>query len=293
MTGRPAASRFTEIAPAVGRGTMARMRDVNALVGTHDILFVTLDTLRYDVAARLHAGGRTPHLSAHLPPGGWEKRHTPGSFTFAAHAAFFAGFLPTPAVPGRHPRPFALAFPGSETTTPETAVFGAPDVVTGLRGRGYRAICVGGVGFFNKQTPLGRVLPGLFDESHWSPLLGVTDPRSTEHQVNLALGRVAEQPPDRRVFLFLNVSALHQPNRFYLDGAADDSLASHAAALEYVDEHMGRLFAGLRKRGPWFAIICSDHGTAYGEDGFTGHRLAHPVVWDVPYAEFILTGGAP
>ena len=31
-------------------------------------------------------------------------------------------------------------------------------------------------------------------------------------------------------------------------------------------------------------VICSDHGTAYGEDGYTGHRLAHPVVWDVPYA---------
>ena len=35
-------------------------------------------------------------------------------------------------------------------------------------------------------------------------------------------------------------------------------------------------------------VICSDHGTAYGEDGYTGHRLAHPVVWEVPYAEFIL-----
>jgi hypothetical protein len=35
-------------------------------------------------------------------------------------------------------------------------------------------------------------------------------------------------------------------------------------------------------------VICSDHGTAYGEDGFAGHRLAHPVVWTVPYAEFLL-----
>jgi Sulfatase len=266
------------------------MRNVNALIGTHDILFVTLDTLRYDVAARLHAAGRTPHLSAVLPPGGWEKRHTPGSFTFAAHAAFFAGFLPTPAAPGKHPRPFALKFPGSETTTPETAVFDSPDIVTGLRGRGYRTICVGGVGFFNKQSPLGCVLSKLFDESHWSPELSVTDPRSTEHQVNLALRRVAEA--SGRVFLFVNVSAIHQPNRFYLSGATDDTLASHAAALEYVDGQLGRLFAGLRKRGPWFAVVCSDHGTAYGEDGFTGHRLAHPTVWDVPYAEFILTGEA-
>src|SRR5262245_23565313 len=263
------------------------------LVGTHDVLFVTLDTLRYDVAARLHAAGRTPRLSAVLPPGGWERRHTPGSFTFAAHAAFFAGFLPTPARPGRHPRPFALRFPGSETTTEATAIFDAPDLVTGLRGSGYHTICVGGVGFFNKLTPLGRALPGLFDESHWSPRLGVTDPHSTERQVDLALGRVADQPPGRRVFLFVNVSAVHQPNRCYLPGAAEDCLESHAAALEYVAGQLGRLFAGLRRRGPWLAVVCSDHGTAYGEDGYTGHRLAHPAVWEVPYAEFVLPGSPP
>jgi hypothetical protein len=269
------------------------MLDANRLIGTHDVLLVTLDTLRYDVAADLHARGRAPRLSAVLPAGGWEKRHTPGSFTFAAHAAFFAGFLPTPAGPGPHPRLFALRFPGSETTGPATAVFDAPDLVAGFRGRGYRTICVGGVGFFNKLSPLGNVLPGLFDESHWAPSLGVTDPRSTEHQVDLALGRVAELPPGRRVFLFLNVSALHQPNSFYLPGATADSLESHAAALEYVDGHLGRLFAGLRRRGPWLAIVCSDHGTAYGEGGFTGHRLAHPVVWEVPYAEFVLPGETP
>jgi hypothetical protein len=211
------------------------MVNVSRLVGTHDVLFVTLDTLRYDVAERLHAAGRTPHLSAVLPPEGWEKRHTPGNFTLAAHAAFFAGFLPTPARPGKHPRPFALRFPGSETTTPETAVFDAPDLVAGFRGRGYHTVCVGGVGFFNKLTPLGSVLPGLFDESHWSPELGVTDPRSTEHQVDLALARVAALPANRRVFLFVNVSAIHQPNRFYLHGAADDSPDSHAAALEYAE----------------------------------------------------------
>lgn len=262
------------------------MLNANRLVGTHDVLFITLDTLRYDVAADLHARGRTPNLSASLPPGGWEKRHTPGSFTFAAHAAFFAGFLPTPARPGRHPRLFALRFPGSETTGDETAVFDAPDIVSGFRAKGYHTICIGGVGFFNKLTPLGNVLPSLFDESHWAPELGVTHPRSTENQVNLALERLAELPRDRRVFLFLNVSAIHQPNRFYLEGATEDTIESHAAALAYVDGALGELFAALRTRGPGFAVVCSDHGTAYGEDGYHGHRLAHPTVWDVPYAEF-------
>jgi arylsulfatase A-like enzyme len=266
---------------------MSARVNASRLVGTHDILFITLDTLRYDVAAQLHAAGHTPKLSAILP-NGWEKRHTPGNFTFAAHAAFFAGFLPTPVTPGKHPRLFALRFPGSETTSNETAVFDAPDIVTGFRSRGYHTLCIGGVGFFNKLTPLGRVLPGLFDESHWSPELGVTDPRSTENQVNLAIERVSTLPHNQRVFLFINVSAIHQPNRFYLNGATDDTIESHAAALTYVDWHLGQLFANLRKRSPWLVVICSDHGTAYGEDGYTGHRIAHPVVWDVPYGEFVL-----
>ena len=264
------------------------MMNANELVGTHDLLFLTLDTLRYDVARDTLARGRTPNLAAVLPGGRWEKRHAPASFTYAAHQAFCAGFLPTPARPGKHPRLFALRFPGSETTTAATCVLDAPDLVTGLAGRGYHTACIGGVGFFNKQSPLGSVLPGLFAESHWAPELGVTDPHSTENQVALARRLLAELPPGRRVFLLVNISAIHQPNRIFLDGAAADSLASHAAALEYVDRQLPPLFAALGRRGPVLCIVCSDHGTAYGEDGYTGHRLGHPVVWTVPYAEFLL-----
>ena len=268
------------------------MIDASSLLGTHDVVLVTLDTLRYDVAAACLDAGRTPTLAALLPGGRWEERHSPGSFTLAAHAAFFAGFLPTPASPGPHPRLFAVRFPGSETTTASTAVFDAPDIVSGFAGRGYHTLCVGGVGFFNKLSPLGAVLPGLFAESVWRPEFGVTDPDSTANQARWIVERLAALPADRRVFLFLNVSAIHQPNRFYLPGAEHDSLASHAAALAYVDRQLPALFAALRRRGPALCVVCSDHGTAYGEDGFTGHRLAHPVVWTVPYAEFLLASGA-
>jgi hypothetical protein len=263
---------------------------MNALVGTHDLLFLTLDTLRLDVAEETLARGRTPHLAALLPGGHWERRHSPASFTYAAHHAFFAGFLPTPAEPGRHSRLFAARFQGSETTDSGTCVFDAPDIVSGLAGRGYHTVCIGGVGFFNKLNPLGSVLPGLFAESHWSPELGVRDPRSTEHQVRLAVRLLDALPRERRVFLFLNVSALHQPNSFYLPDATGDSRDSHAAALAYVDSQLPPLFAALRRRGPSFCIVCSDHGTAYGEDGYSGHRIGHPVVWTVPYAEFPLPG---
>ncbi|WP_206664237.1 STM4013/SEN3800 family hydrolase [Thermomonospora catenispora] len=262
---------------------------MNAVVGTHDLLLVTLDTLRYDVAERLIEQGRTPNLAAVLPGGRWERRHAPGSFTYASHAAMLAGFWPTPVSPGPHPRPFAATFPGSETTAKETWVFDAPHLPAGLERAGYHTVCIGGVGFFNKLTPLGSVLPGMFAESHWEPSFGVTDPASLEHQIDRVGEVMARQPPDRRLFLLVNVSALHQPNWFYLPGATrerGDTLESHAAALEYVDRHIGRLLDLMRR--PCFVVICSDHGTAYGEDGHIGHRIGHEVVWTVPYGEFVL-----
>lgn len=269
--------------------------DMTEVVGRDDLLLLTLDTLRYDVAAELAAAGRIPNLARHLPGGAWERRHAPGSFTYASHQAMFAGFLPTPARPGPHPRLFAARFAGSETTADGTFVFETPDLVSGLAAAGYRTVCIGGVGFFNKRDALGGVLPGMFQESHWAPEFGVTSPTSFEAQTACAERIVAALPAGRRLFLFLNVSALHQPNWFHLPGAtrgSGDSRASHAAALEYVDRHIGRLFAALSARRRCFAIVCSDHGTTYGDDGYTGHRLGHEAVWTVPYAHFFLEPSA-
>lgn len=263
---------------------------MKSLLGSHDLLFVTLDTLRYDVAAELLAQGRTPNLARVLPGGVWERRHTPASFTYAAHHAFFGGFLPTPVPPGPRERPFAARFPGSTTVGEDTWVFDAPDVVTGLRAAGYHTICLGGVGFFAMTSAQGTVLPGPFDEAHWTREFGVTNPACFEAQ----LARLASVlPAAGPLFTFVNVAAMHQPNRHYLPGAAEDTIASHAAALEYVDRHVPTLLRLVTSRGrPCRVIVCSDHGTAYGEDGHTGHRVAHEVVWTVPYAEFTLEAGA-
>ncbi|MFI5720922.1 STM4013/SEN3800 family hydrolase [Nocardia sp. NPDC051750] len=266
------------------------------VVGRDDLLLLTLDTLRYDVAVEETAAGRLPNLTAVLPSGRWEERHAPGSFTYASHQAIFAGFLPTPAAPGPHPRLFAARFAGSETTAPETFVFDRPDLPTALGELGYRTVCIGGVGFFNNQGALGSVLPGLFAESHWEPEFSVASPTSFEAQVARAEQVIATMRADERLFLFLNVSALHQPNWFHLPGAtkeSGDTRETHAAALRYVDRHIPRLFGALRARGRCFAIVCSDHGTAYGDDGYTGHRLGHESVWTVPYAHFFLDADTP
>jgi arylsulfatase A-like enzyme len=262
--------------------------DMNAIVGTHDVALIVLDTLRHDVAVAEMAAGRTPNLAQWIPDG-WEQRHSPGTFTYAAHAAFFAGFLPTPARPGTHCRRFALAFEGSETIGDTTCVLESATIVEGLAARGYHTLCVGGVGFFNLRNPLGRALPGLFAERHWDESLGVTDPRSFENQIAVVEQALASLSADRRAFTFVNVSALHQPNHFFLAGGpAHDTLASHAAALRYVDANIPKLFAALAARGPAFVIVCSDHGTLYGEDGYHGHRVSHPIVTTVPYAEIVL-----
>jgi hypothetical protein len=259
--------------------------DMHKILGQAHILMISFDTLRYDVAQQELQKGNTPNIAKVLPASGWQESHSPGSFTYAAHTAFFAGFFPTPAKPGKHERLFALNFAGSETTGNNTFVFETADIVSGLANEGYRTICIGGVGFFKKQNPLSCQLPNLFQESYWDESFGVTCSDSTQNQVKLAcdLLKNNQQQP---VFMFINISALHQPNYFYLDNASDktDTLDSHTAALRYVDKQLGILFSEFEKDSDTFLILTSDHGTCYGEDGYIGHRLGHEKVWTIPYA---------
>ncbi len=268
--------------------------DMNDIVGSHDLLLVTLDTLRHDVAEELAAAGRIPNLARHLPGGGWERRHAPGNFTYASHQAMFAGFLPTPATPGPHPRLFAARFAGSETTADGTFVYDTP---TWSRGWPASATAPCASAGWGSSTSKGRWAPSCPECS-----MRVTGSRSSgwPHPLLRGPGDLRREgrrrtPPEQRLFLFVNVAALHQPNWFHLPGATredGDTRATHAAALEYVDRHIGRLFDAASSRRPCFAIVCSDHGTAYGEDGYTGHRVGHDVVWTVPYAHFFLDEAA-
>ncbi|OQP41132.1 metalloenzyme domain-containing protein [Niastella yeongjuensis] len=260
---------------------------MNEVVARMHVLFVTLDSLRYDVAAALFSEAATPNFQQHIPEG-WQHCHSPGSFTYAAHHAFFAGFLPTPVANAKAPRLFAARFAGSETTGVHTLVFDTPDIVTGFAGHGFRTICIGGVGFFNRQTALGRVLPSLFQESYWEPAYGVTDKSSTRNQFEKA-ARLVTTAGEQQLFMFINVSAIHQPNYFYQPGADTDSLQSHGAAMQYVDSQLPVLLNAFRQSDrDTFCIFCSDHGTAYGEDNHYGHRVGHATVWDVPMSTFIL-----
>lgn len=267
---------------------MRQSYDMNEIVGEADIAFLVLDTLRYDVAVTEFEAGNTPNFRS-LFPDGWEKRHSPGNFTYPAHHAFFAGFLPTPSDSNvRHDRLFASEFAGSETTGAKTFGFPSSNIVEGLAGKGYHTVCVGGVGFFNRRTALSCVFPDLFEEDHWSEETGVTAANSTRNQIEIAADCLQNLDESKRIFLYMNISAIHQPNCFYVEGKTRDDMESHAAALRYVDSQIPTLIETLTSRSDTFLIVCSDHGTLYGEDGFTGHRVGHDAVFTVPYGEVFL-----
>src|SRR5579885_721127 len=113
--------------------------NMNDVVQRMNVLFITLDSLRYDVACTLLQQGQTPNFQ-NYGVAAWQHCHTPGSFTYAAHHAFFAGFLPTPANNAKAPRLFAARFAGSETTGCHTQVFDTPDIVSGFAALGFKTV---------------------------------------------------------------------------------------------------------------------------------------------------------
>ncbi len=264
--------------------------DMKQVVGKQDILFICLDTLRYDAARMEEEAGGTPVLNQF---GSWERRQAPGNFTYPSHHAMFAGFLPCRFDAKSLADREMLFFPkqiGMGNKVPEGAFgYSGSTVMEGLRKAGYDTWCVGGVAFFDKRTDLGRVFPGYFEKSYWNPSFACPVKESTKNQVDFILGKLAKADEERRLFLYLNVDAIHYPNYFYLEGARQDSLESHRAALRYVDGELGRLFDGWKKRRKEaFVICCSDHGTCYGEDGCQFHGINHPVVNEIPYKHFFI-----
>ena len=260
----------------------------------HDMLLVTLDTLRYDVAAELAAAGRTPNLAARaagrrLGAAAHARRASPTPRTTRSSPAS----CPRRPAPGPHPRLFAARFPGSETTGDGTCVFDAPDLVTGLAAAGYHtrlrrrrrllqpahAAGLRAAGAVRRE-PLGagarRDRPGL--------VRGPARPASSGRRRTRR--RAAAVPVPQRLGPAPAQLVLPARRRPRTAGPATRPRWSTSTGTS------AALFAlPPRAAGPCFAIVCSDHGTAYGEDGYTGHRVAHEVVWTVPYAEFVLRPG--
>lgn len=274
-----------------GKWGIHMMQETNMenIIGSHNILFVCIDSLRFDAAYEEEAEGGTPVLNRY---GKWRKCQSPGNFTYPSHQAMFAGFLPIDTEIKEMKKREKLFFSkdiGMGRKAPDGAfLFSHPTWVEELADMGYETYCIGGLSFFDKRTGIGKVMPSYFRHSYWNPSFGCKVKNSTGNQVDFALKKISQEDASKKIMMYINISAVHYPNYFYVEGASHDSLESHKAALRYVDSQLGKLFDGFAKKGDTFVICCSDHGTCYGEDGVWNHGINHPVVNTVPYKHFII-----
>lgn len=263
--------------------------NMNEVVGSHDILFVCLDTLRYDVAKEEQDKNTTPVLNKY---GSWRKCQAPGNFTYPSHHAMFSGFLPCDYDVKTMMEREMLFFPRNigmgKKVPPNSFAFEGQTFVEGLAKVGYETYCIGGVSFFDKRSDIGKVFPGFFQHSYWNPSFSCPVKESAQNQIDFAIKKLGQIPAEQRVFMYINIDAIHYPNYFYLEGEKKDNKKTHAAALQYVDGQLERLFDAFAQRNKTFVICCSDHGSCYGEDDCVFHGINHPIVNTVPYKHFFL-----
>lgn len=269
--------------------SLSTVVDMNTVIKNNHILFICLDTLRWDVAFKEQENGGTPILNRY---GKWVKSFAPGNFTYPSHHTMFIGFLPAPVEARSIGDRELLFFPkdiGMGRGGPTNAFgYEGANIMEGLEKVGYRTICIGGVAFFDKRTPIGSVFPNMFRESYWRPSFGCGVKESAKNQIDFTIKLLNDAPKDEKLFVYLNLTAIHYPNAHYLEGVKRDNTETHAAALRYVDTELERLFDAFKQNRETFVIALSDHGSCYGENGFQFHGLPNDIVDTVPYKHFFL-----
>jgi hypothetical protein len=135
--------------------------------GNTDVLFVTLDSCRYDA----FAAARAPNLKAIGP---LVRAYSPSHFTYGAHAAFFMGFTPgdparpEPYVNSKYAKIFRMTGGGHRGPAAPWIELEGRNLIDGFRRRGYRTIGSGAVGWFDPATDTGRALTADFECFHYA-----------------------------------------------------------------------------------------------------------------------------
>ncbi len=259
-----------------------------------NVLLLVYDSCRFDVLKSAH----TPVLDSYCRA---RRAHSPANFTFAAHQAFFVGILPH--VPEDVPyynrfrkQLLGLAGVGEGQVSKEALlkVHSSWNLVAGLRDAGYRTVGAGAANWFRQDS-----LTAGFEEF----LFTGTD---ADRQIAFLVERLAGHTP---FFGFINFGETHAPYTFAGKPEAcrdrvlarlmawppvqqgpvgRDTCAFHCqrAAAEFLDSRLPDLFAALPP--DTVVILTADHGDCFGEDGYWGHGVHHPLVYEVPLAIFRL-----
>ncbi len=244
---------------------------------THNVLLVTLDSLRFDVAM----AADTPQLYQWFHRYGthrrWVLTYAPATYTLPSHASMFIpGIFPENRELSGYYNRYSQSMIRTRSVEArgarEGVNFNAPSIVQGFHQQGFRTLGVGGVGWFNTATATAHHLTDLFAEFVFEDRFDEDHPDAFAHQV----ARIQALMDDRPTFLFVNVASTHWPYcRFSPD------FDGQRAALEYVDQHISALLQAAQGPRELFAIVCSDHGEVFGLGG-RGHGFYHKKVMEVP-----------
>jgi hypothetical protein len=250
------------------------------------VLFVTLDSLRFDTAQR----ATCPALSRLGPP---TRAWAPGHFTFASHAAMWVGT--TPGVPGlKQPfldpkwgRLFRLVNEKIRATPRDGFALTGRNIIEGFGNLGYHTVGTGAVDWFDPETPTGHWLCQDFQRFFYP---------GTAFGLDRQLDWLAEELEacGTPSFCFLNAGETHVPywhegapwgreeNPCVPYGASNDRGRCEdrqRACLEFIDSRLAPLLDAFENAT---VLVTADHGDCWGEDGLWEHGTWHPKTMEVP-----------
>jgi len=258
-----------------------------------DVLFISLDSCRYDTFAASHQAGAIPNLAS---VGSLHRAMAPSYFTYGSHAAFWMGFTPGvvgSSEPWLNPKAgklFRMAFSGSSGRDEEGFRLEGGNLIEGFRRLGYRTIGSGAVDWFDPSSATGAMLGAPFESFQFA---GNT--WSLGAQLDWIEAQLACPPAEQPLFCFLNVGETHVP--YWHEGAnwerwpspcvpfggadcsASESACRQRACLEWVDQQLASL---LQRFMDGTVLVCADHGDCWGEDGLWEHGISHPATLTVP-----------
>lgn len=260
---------------------------------SENVLFVTLDSCRFDTFRRAARSGLIPSILSVAP---YYKAKAPSYFTYGSHASFWMGFTPgvestdAPCLNPKAGKVFKMAHAGLPGIDHNGYCLDGQNIIDGFRRRGFLTIGSGAVDWFDPNTETGAVLGHSFEQFKFS---GNT--WSLRDQLEWILAQISSNNNSRPVFCFLNIGETHVP--YWHEGAdwprwpspcipfggkqcsAQESARRQLSCLAWVDGVLKPLI-DLFMDGT--VLICADHGDCWGEDGLWEHGISHPATLNVP-----------
>lgn len=259
----------------------------SVVISRDSVLFVTLDSCRYDTLQSAMAPNMKRVGAVHCA-------QAPSYYTYGSHSAMFVGFTPGIATVQREilnpkfGKLFKLARTGWPGRGSESYALEGSNIIEGFRKLRFSTIGSGAVGWFDPQTQTGQHLTGSFEEFFYC--------QDAVDQIGWTRGRLKNclSTGQRNVFVFLNLGETHVP--YHYRGAPWSSDDNPCIPFQKVDrsaecrerqrlccEYLDGVLQPLLEMFDGSTIlICGDHGDCWGEDGLWEHGISHFATLTVP-----------